>query len=104
MGVVYLGQQPSLGRQVAIKTLAPSLAANARFVERFHREATAAAQITHQNIVQVYTAGEQDGLHYIAMEYVPGESVRDKIEREGRLPAPEAVAICVQVAQALQYA
>ncbi|MFA7002480.1 MAG: SUMF1/EgtB/PvdO family nonheme iron enzyme [Verrucomicrobiia bacterium] len=104
MGAVYKARQPVLNRFVALKIVAPSQAANANFIERFKHEAAAAAQFNHPNIVQVHTAGEFNGTHYIVMEFVEGESLDQRLAREGRMDPQEALAICVYVAQALDYA
>ncbi|MCX6897244.1 MAG: SUMF1/EgtB/PvdO family nonheme iron enzyme [Verrucomicrobia bacterium] len=103
-GAVYKARQPNLNRLVALKILAPHLAADAEFVARFKREATLAASFNHANLVLVFAAGESDGSHYIAMEFVEGETLRHRIENHGRLEPREAIAIAVYVAQALQYA
>jgi serine/threonine protein kinase len=104
MGTVYAARQKSLNRRVAVKVLSPHLAADASFIQRFQREATTAAGFSHPGIVQVFSAGECNGIHYIAMEFVEGESLRDRIAREGRIEPREALAIVVHVAQALSYA
>ena len=104
MGAVYRAVQTSLKRPVAVKLLPESLAKNKSFVERFHREARAAAALSHPNLIQVYDAGEQDGMHYFAMEYIEGESLSDKVEREGPLPEQTAVAIAMCIAAALNHA
>ncbi len=104
VGTVYRARQPMLDRTVALKVLAPHLANDAEYVARFRREATAAAQLNHLGIVAIYAAGEQDGAHYIAMEYVEGETLARRLERHGRLKATEAIAICVYLAEALRYA
>ncbi|MCX7826673.1 MAG: serine/threonine protein kinase, partial [Verrucomicrobiae bacterium] len=104
MGAVYLARQAVLNRPVALKLMAESLSKDPEFVARFQREAATAANLAHPNIVQVYQAGEQDGVHFIAMEYVEGETLRDHIERQGRLEPTEAIAVPVHIAQALQYA
>ncbi|MBI5818586.1 MAG: DUF1080 domain-containing protein [Verrucomicrobia bacterium] len=103
MGSVYKARQPKLDRLAALKIMAPELAADPDFVARFKREATAAASLSHPNVVQVYSAGESEGTHYIAMEFVDGETLKQHIERQGRLDAREALAITVYVAEALQY-
>ncbi len=103
-GAVYKARQPNLNRLVALKILAPHLAADADFVARFKREATLAASFNHPNLVLVFAAGESDGSHYMAMEFVEGETLRNRIESHGRLEPREATAITVYVAQALQYA
>src|ERR1700731_3220719 len=70
MGQVYLAEQVSLKRMVALKILKPDLAANAVSLQRFEAEAKAVARATHSNIVQVHASGESDGVHYIALVYV----------------------------------
>ncbi|MCX6907027.1 MAG: serine/threonine-protein kinase, partial [Verrucomicrobia bacterium] len=104
MGAVYKARQQMLNRLVALKVMAPSLSGDPSFVARFIREASAAANLNHPNMVQVYTAGENDKIYYIAMEFVEGESLRIRLDRLGRIPPQEAIAITVYVAQALQYA
>ncbi|MFZ2644220.1 MAG: serine/threonine-protein kinase [Verrucomicrobiia bacterium] len=104
MGSVYRGIQVSLNRPVAVKLLPESLAKDEAFVERFHREARAAAALNHPNIIQVFDAGEQDGTHYFAMELVDGETIAAKVERNGPMPEPEAVAVAMSVAAALHHA
>ncbi|MCX6911268.1 MAG: protein kinase, partial [Verrucomicrobia bacterium] len=103
-GAVYKARQPTLDRLVALKILAPHLAADAEFVARFKREATLAASLNHPNMVLVFAAGESDGGHYMAMEFIEGETLRHRIENQGRLDSREAIAVAVYVAQALQYA
>ena len=104
MGAVYRAVQTSLQRSVAIKTLQPALAADAEYIERFHREAVSAAALSHQNLVQVYAAGETDGLHWFAMEFVKGESAQTRLKRKGCIECGEAIAIGVHLANALEYA
>ena len=104
MGQVYLATQRSLKRQVAVKILRTDLAANSMALERFKREAESVAQITHANIVQVYTVGEADGLNYMALEYVEGRNLRDFISRKGPPDLSIAINIMRQVAAALQRA
>ncbi len=103
MGSVYKARQSKLNRLAALKIMAPELAADPDFVARFKREATAAASLSHPNIVQVYSTGESEETHYIAMEFVDGETLKQHIERQGRLDPREAIAITVYVAEALQY-
>ncbi|MCX6901779.1 MAG: protein kinase [Verrucomicrobia bacterium] len=104
VGTVYRARQPMLDRTVALKVLAPHLAGDAEYVARFRREATAAAQLNHEGIVTIYSAGEHSGTHYIVMEFVEGETLAHRLERHGRLEPTEAVAICVYLAEALRYA
>jgi len=104
MGAVYKARQPMLNRLVALKMMAPNLSGDPAFVARFIREASAAANLNHPNMVQVYTAGENDKIYYIVMEFVEGESLRVRLDRMERIPPQEAVAVTVYIAQALQYA
>ncbi len=104
MGAVYKARQPMLDRLVALKVIAPTVAHDPVFVARFKREATAAAQLNHPNIVQLYTAGENEGVHYMACEFIEGESLQAKLDRRGRLDPREALAVCVFVCEALKYA
>jgi serine/threonine-protein kinase len=103
MGAVYKARQTVLKRLVAIKTLQPSLSSDAEFVTRFHNEAIAAAGLNHPNLVQVYAAGETQGTHWFAMEFVDGESVQGRLKRQGKLDPGEALAICMHVQTALAY-
>jgi tRNA A-37 threonylcarbamoyl transferase component Bud32 len=104
MGQVYLAHQQSLKRDVALKILKADLAENATALRRFRAEAEAVARITHANIVQVYSVGEQNGLHYMALEFVEGRNLRDYIARKGPPELPVAIAIIRQIAAALQRA
>ncbi|MBI5685202.1 MAG: DUF1080 domain-containing protein [Verrucomicrobia bacterium] len=104
MGAVYKARQTKLDRLAALKIMASDLASDPDFVARFRREAAAAANLSHPNVVQVYSAGESEGTHYIAMEFVDGQTLRDHIAQHGRLDPREAIAITVYVAEALQYA
>ena len=100
MGIVYEAEQESLNRHVAIKVLAPGTARSPQIIERFLREARAAAQLHHTNIVPVFSVGEREGLHYYAMQFIRGLSL-DKVLKEVRRlkdrapadPAEEATAI-----------
>jgi len=104
MGAVYKARQPSLDRFVAIKVLPRDLSADASFIERFSREARAAAATNHPNIIDVYAIAADRGYHYIAMELVDGESLADMVHREGRLRAERALPVMKQVATALAEA
>lgn len=101
MADVYVAQQKSLGRQVAIKFLRSDLACDANYVERFRREARAVAKLSHANIVQVFEVGQQDSHHYIVQEFVDGQNLREKMEREGVLTVPDAVKVLAGVTDAL---
>ncbi len=104
MGQVYLARQRSLKRQVAIKILRSELAADTTALRRFQAEAEAVANITHAHIVQVYAIGSADGLHYMALEYVDGRTLRDLLEKRGIPDVPVALEILRQVAAALDRA
>ena len=104
MGQVYLAEQISLKRKVALKLLRSDLAANAVSLARFKREAEAVAKATHANIVQVYAIGEANGLHFMALEYVEGRNLREYLEKKGPPEILRALSIMRQVASALQRA
>ena len=101
MAKVHQGIDRQLGRQVAIKVLAPPFDRDREFVERFQREARAAAGLSHPNIVAVFDSGSDDGTHYIVTELVEGETLADRLRRDGPMPQAEAVAVAVDIARAL---
>src|SRR5712691_4225214 len=101
--VVYRAEHVRLGRQAALKLLAPSLG-EADFRERFLRESQLAASLDHPSIVPVYDAGEEDGLLYIAMAYVEGSDLKTLLVREGKLPLRRTLRIFGQIASALDAA
>ena len=105
MAKVYLAHDNVLDRHVALKVLREEYADDEGFVERFRREAKNAASLTHPSIVQIYDQGRsEDGSYYIAMEHVPGGTLKERIAREGPLSPAEAVGIASQVAEALRVA
>jgi TolB-like protein/predicted Ser/Thr protein kinase len=107
MGQVLLGRDVALDRPVAIKVIAPDLASSSASRQRFLREARTVARLRHPNIVAVYAAGEADGLLYFVMEYVEGESLRQKVDREGSAKGDRiapAVGLLADLARALGYA
>src|SRR5262245_13134009 len=104
MGQVYLAEQQSLKRHVALKLLRSDLDANETALKRFKQEAEAVARVTHANIVQVYAIGEAEGLHFMALEYVEGRNLRDYIALKGPPELLLALSIMRQVASALQRA
>lgn len=104
MGVVYLATDDQLKRPVAIKTLPQHLAADPRIRHRFRTEAQTAGALSHPNIVPIYTAAERDGVVYFAMRYIHGESLADRIQRNGTLAPGEVVWLLRQLASALGYA
>jgi serine/threonine protein kinase len=103
MAVVYKGYQAPLDRYVAIKVLRGELTRDETFVTRFRREALAVARLDHPNILHVYDAGATDGVYYIAMAYVDGGSLRERID-QGPLEVDLAVSIAAQLADALDHA
>ena len=104
MAVVYLAHDRELDRPVAVKVLGDPLALDESFAERFRREATTAAGLSHPNVVQVYDTGEDDGRLFIVMEYVEGESLDALLAREGRLAPERVVELGQQACAALEYA
>ncbi|MEW6309251.1 MAG: serine/threonine-protein kinase [Bacillota bacterium] len=104
MGVVYRARQPSLQRMVALKVLPGKFARDEEFLARFRLEAFAGGGLSHPNIVHVYDAGQDGDDHYIAMELVEGETLKDLLARKGKLSPPEIASIGAQVAAALDYA
>ncbi len=104
MGVVYRAEQIRLGRKVALKLLAPEMAANAGFRARFEHESRLAAALDHPNIVPLYEAGEAGGLLFISMRYVEGTDLRKLLNAGGRLEPHRALDIAAQVAGALDAA
>src|SRR6266478_357575 len=94
MGVVYEARQISLNRRVALKVLSGGLGLTPKAVQRFHREAEAAAKLHHTNIVPVYATGEQDGTHFYAMELIDGPSL-DQVIRQMRQQDAAAPAVDV---------
>ena len=101
---VFLGQDTLLSRPVAIKRLFPEFAADPSFVERFRREATAAANLNHPNVVAVYDWGSAAGTYYIVMEYIEGQSLAELLRSGGPLPPERAAEIAMYVAAALGFA
>jgi hypothetical protein len=104
MAVVYRARDVRLDRWVALKILAPDLALDQVFRQRFIRESRAAAAVDHPNIIPIFEAGDADGVLFIAMRYVSGKDVRSLIDRVGALPTARAVGIVTQVASALDAA
>ncbi|MCX7934319.1 MAG: protein kinase, partial [Planctomycetota bacterium] len=104
MGAVYRARQISLEREVALKVLAPHLAKNQEFVRRFEREAKSIARVNHPNILQVYDVGVVDDLHFIAMEFIRGHSLTDRLRQHGFLPWRECCEIIRQAALGLAAA
>ncbi len=104
MGVVYRAYDPRLKRNVAVKLIAPELSDDARFRERFLAETELAASLEHPNVVPVHDAGEVDGQLYLVMRYVEGCELKTLLQKEGPLEPGRAIAVCGQVAAALDAA
>jgi serine/threonine-protein kinase len=103
MGTVYQARQVSLDRIVAFKVLSSGLARDEEFIRQFHEEVRAAAQLVHPNIVQALDVGAVGDIRYFVMEYVPGGSVEDRLDREHRIAPDRAVPMLVDVARGLRY-
>ncbi len=104
MGQVWLAEQESLGREVALKVLRPELAEDASFVRRFAEEARAAAALGHANVVTVHDVGQDQGFHFLAMEYMPGGSLEERLTREGPLAWALVLDAMLDAARGLEYA
>ena len=104
MADVYLAEDQELGRRVAIKILHSRYANDDQFVERFRREATHAAGLSHPNIVSIFDRGETEGSYFIVMEYVEGRTLKELIRSRGPCPIPVAIAYTRQILAALRYA
>jgi len=104
MADVYLAEDQELGRRVAVKILHARYANDDQFVERFRREATHAAGLSHPNIVSIFDRGEADGSYFIVMECVEGRTLKELIRSRGPCPIPVAIAYTRQILAALRYA
>jgi hypothetical protein len=103
MAAVIRARDTQLDRTIALKILPPEMAVDIENVRRFHQEARAAARLDHENIARVFFCGEDQGLHFIAFEFVEGENLRTILERRGPLPVPEAVHYMLQIATGLAH-
>ncbi|HWD11582.1 MAG TPA: Stk1 family PASTA domain-containing Ser/Thr kinase [Solirubrobacteraceae bacterium] len=104
MADVYLAQDQLLGREVAVKLLHQHFAEDQEFVERFRREASSAAGLSHPNIVGIFDRGEWNGTYYIAMEYVAGRSLKELVREQGPLEPAAAIDIVIQILRAARFA
>jgi serine/threonine protein kinase len=104
MGAVYRAEEEGLGRKVALKVIAPELASDERFRERFLRESRIAASLDHPHVIPIYQAGEDDGLLYLAMRYVEGYDLAKLIAEHGALDPKRTVDLLSQIAEALDAA
>ena len=103
MGVVYLAHDTELGRAVAVKVLPEGLANDPERMARFEREARLLASVHHPNVAGIFAVGSTDGQRYLALEYVPGETLADRLSR-GPLPIGETLDVCRQVAAGIEHA
>src|ERR671933_1685596 len=104
MSSVYRAYDPTLERWIAIKLMHRDISSDPDQLERFRREARAVARLSHPHVVTVIDAGEDDGTPYIVLEYVQGETLKERIRRVGRLPVAEAVAYAIEIGRALSAA
>src|SRR5947208_3737066 len=104
MADVYCAADRQLGRRVAIKILHRRFSRDQEFVERFRREASAAAGLQHGNVVSVFDRGEYDGTYYIAMEYLPGRTLKELIRDEAPLDQLRAIDYAIRILQAASFA
>ncbi|TMW73170.1 Stk1 family PASTA domain-containing Ser/Thr kinase [Alteribacter natronophilus] len=104
MADVYLAHDIILDRDVAVKVLKEQFSRDDDFIRRFHREAEAASSLAHPNVVNVYDVGEENGLYYIVMEYVKGQTLKEYIQRQDGMKVDEAVSIMGAVASAIAHA
>jgi len=104
MGEVYLARQEGLDRNVALKVLSKQLGNKSTFVERFFREARAMARLDHPNVVKVFAVETDQGRHYVAIEYVDGQSMQNWVDELGRLTVADSVLVTIQCAEALLHA
>ena len=104
MADVYLAEDQLLGRLLAVKLLHHHFAEDQEFVERFKREASSAAALSHPNIVGIFDRGEWGGTYYIAMEYVDGRSLKDVLRQDGAMDAGSAIDVVIQILRAARFA
>jgi len=104
MGMVFLAEDTMLKRKVALKTMLPHVAVNPQARERFLREARAAAAIEHAHVITIHQVGEDNGVPFLAMPLLKGESLEDRLAREKRLPLDEAIRVTCEMAAALAAA
>ena len=104
MADVYKAHDKLLDRPVAVKILHAQFSNDADFIDKFHREAHGAARLAHPNIVNIHDVGEEAGSHYIVMEYVPGDTLKTRIQQEGHLSVEESLQIAKDIASALEQA
>ena len=108
MSAVYKATDPNLKRVVAIKMIHPHLATDSKFISRFEEEAAAVAKLRHPNIVQVFDFNTDEGVYYMVLEFIPGETLQDRLRRlnkAGRqLSIEEAIKFTINICDAMNYA
>lgn len=104
MANVYLAHDVILEREVAVKILRLDYSNNEEFIKRFHREAQSVTSLSHPNIVNIYDVGEEDGIYYLVMEYVPGQTLKQYIQQQGMLSVRESLDIMEQLTSAMAHA
>ena len=104
MAIVYKGKDTYLNRIVTIKILRPEFTSDEDFIHRFRREAQAVARLSHPNIVNIHDVGQEDGIHYLVMEYVRGDNLSEIIKKSGCLSPAESARFAIQVCDALEHA
>lgn len=104
MALVYKARCQLLNRYVAIKILRPEFTADEEFIKKFKRESMASASLSHSNIVGIYDVGEEDGIYYIVMEYIHGQTLKEYIQAKGKLEPMEAIKIAKQISYGLEHA
>lgn len=104
MADVYKAEDQVLGRTVALKILHKQFASDEGFLERFRREAQAAAKLTHPNIVSIYDVGEEGGVHFIVMEFVHGMTLKKLIQKDAPMSTEKVVHVSMQIAKAMEFA
>ncbi len=104
MAIIYKGRDTLLNRLVTVKILRPEFTCDEDFVKRFRREAQAIASLSHPNIVSIYDVGQEGEVHYLVMEYVEGDNLKNLVRAQGALRADRAVEIARQISEALQHA
>src|SRR5450759_3972082 len=104
MGEVYQAHDTKLGRDVAIKVLPVTFAHDPERLARFQREAKMLAQLNHTNIATIFGLEQSGNTHYLVMELVPGDTLAQRIKRDGAIPVEEALAVAKQIAEALEAA
>ncbi len=102
MGEVFLAEDSRLGRKVAIKILPAKISADGHALDRFKQEARSTSALNHPNIITIHEIGEEDGKHFIAAEFIEGETLRERMKK--RLTFEETLSILIQTAEALSAA